>query len=195
MQALSISLIYYTKFRHVYRPYFNFRYIQPSKKNERPSLVMTEITITMVTSTNTCQILNVLSRSKACLILRTVNSANHLGVAGSVIMHKAGLTPASFHASMSMLQDQNLIERRNGKYIITFLGRAVYNVRILLEKAVNHYYQLKVIDSIREKQELSMSEFYKIIDIMIEDYQLKDILNGYDLTNTSNLDSKLSLTP
>jgi hypothetical protein len=156
---------------------------------------MTEITITMVTSTNTCQILHVLSRSKACLILRTVNSANHLGVAGSVIMHKAGLIPASFHASMSMLQDQNLIERRNGRYIITFLGRAIYNVRILLEKAVNHYYQLKVIDSIREKQELSMSEFYKIIDIMIEDYQLKDILNGYDLTNTSNLDSKLSLTP
>jgi hypothetical protein len=26
-----------------------------------------------------------------------------------------------------------------------------------------------------------MPEFYKIIDIMIEDYQLKDILNGYDL--------------
>ena len=110
-------------------------------------------------------------------------------------MDKAGLTPSSFHTSMSMLLDQNLIERRNGNYIITFLGKAVYNVRILLEQAVNHYYQLKVIDSIREKQELSMSEFYKIIDIMIEDYQLKDILNEYDLTNTSNLDSKLSLTP
>jgi hypothetical protein len=45
-----------------------------------------------------------------------------------------------------------------------------------------------------EKQELPMSKFYKIIDIMIEDYQVKDILNGYDLTKTSNLDSKLSLT-
>jgi hypothetical protein len=39
-----------------------------------------------------------------------------------------------------------------------------------------------------------MFEFYKIIDNMIEDYQLKDILNGYDLTKTSNLYSKLSLT-
>lgn len=149
----------------------------------------------MVTSTNTCQILNVLSHSKACLILKTTHAANDLGVAGNVIMDKAGLSPASFHTSMSMLQDQNLIETRNGKYLITFLGRAVYTVRTLLEKAVNHYYQLKVIDSIREKQELSMSELHKIIDIMIEDYQLKDILNGYDLTRTSNLDSKLSLTP
>jgi hypothetical protein len=96
-------------------------------------------------------------------------------------MDKAGLTPSSFHTSMSILQDQSLIERRNGKYLITFLGKAVYNVRIILEKAVNHYHQLKVIDSIIEKQELSMSEFYKIIDIMIEDYQLKDILNGYEL--------------
>lgn len=73
-------------------------------------------------------------------------------------MDIAGLTPASFHTSMSVLQDQNLIERRNGKNLITFLGRAVHNVRTLLEKAVNHYYQLKVIDSIREKKELSMSD-------------------------------------
>jgi predicted transcriptional regulator len=140
------------------------------------------VPLKLVTSTNTCQILNVLSNSKACLILKTTHEANDLGVAEGVIMDKAGLTHSSFHTSMSMLQDQNLIERRNGKYLITFLGKAVYNVRILLEKAVNHYHQLKVIDSIIEKQELSMSEFYKIIDIMIEDYQLKDILNGYDLT-------------
>lgn len=40
-----------------------------------------------------------------------------------------------------------------------------------------------------------MSELQKIIDIMIEDYQLKDILNGYEITKTTNLDSKLSLTP
>jgi predicted transcriptional regulator len=139
----------------------------------------------LVTSTNTCQILNVLSNSKACLILKTTHEANDLGVAEGVIMDKAGLTHSSFDTSMSMLQDQNLIERRNGKYLITFLGKAVYNVRILLEKAVNHYHHLKVIDSIIEKQELSMSEFYKIIDIMIEDYQLKDNLNGYDLTETN----------
>ena len=140
------------------------------------------VLLKLVTSTNTCQILNVLSNSKACLILKTTHEANDLGVAEGVIMDKAGLTHSSFHTSMSILQDQNLIERRNGKYLITFLGKAVYNVRILLEKAVNHYHHLKVIDSIIEKQELSMSEFYKIIDIMIEDYQLKDILNGYDLT-------------
>ena len=143
------------------------------------------VLLKLVTSTNTCQILNVLSNSKACLILKTTHEVNDLGVAEGVIMDKAGLTHSSFHTSMSMLQDQNLIERRNGKYLITFLGKAVYNVRILLEKAVNHYHHLKVIDSIIEKQELSMSEFYKIIDIMIEDYQLKDNLNGYDLTETN----------
>jgi predicted transcriptional regulator len=143
------------------------------------------VLLKLVTSTNTCQILNVLSNSKACLILKTTHEANDLGVAEGVIMDKAGLTHSSFHTSMSMLQDQSLIERRNGKYLITFLGKAVYNVRILLEKAVNHYHHLKVIDSIIEKQELSMSEFYKIIDIMIEDYQLKDNLNGYDLTETN----------
>jgi hypothetical protein len=48
MQALSISLIYYTKFRYVYCPYFNIQHIQPSKKHERPSRVMTEVTITNI---------------------------------------------------------------------------------------------------------------------------------------------------
>ena len=91
----------------------------------------------LVRSTNsTCQILNVLSNSKACLILKTTHAANDLGVAEGVIMDKARLTPSSFHTSMSMLQDQSLIERRNGKYLITFLGKTIYNVRILLEKAV-----------------------------------------------------------
>jgi hypothetical protein len=149
----------------------------------------------LVTSSNTCQILNALSHSKALLILKMTYAANDLGIEDSVIIDKAGLSPASFRTSMCILQDQNLVERRNGKYLITFLGRAMYNVQKLLEKAVNHYYQLKVIDSIREKQDLSMSEFYKIIDIMIQDYQLKDILNGYDITKTTNLDSKLSSIP
>ena len=48
MQAPSISLIYYTKFRYVYCPYFNIQYIQPSKKHERPSLVMNVVTITNI---------------------------------------------------------------------------------------------------------------------------------------------------
>jgi predicted transcriptional regulator len=91
------------------------------------------VLLKLVTSTNTCQILNVLSNSKVSLILKTTHAANDLGVAEGVIMDKAGLTPSSFHTSMSMLLDQNLIERRNGNYIITFLGKAVYNVRILLE--------------------------------------------------------------
>jgi hypothetical protein len=34
MQALSISLIYYTKFRHVYRPYFNYPYIQQTESEQ-----------------------------------------------------------------------------------------------------------------------------------------------------------------
>ena len=38
MQALSISLIYYTKFRHLYRPYFNFRYIQQTESDQEQQL-------------------------------------------------------------------------------------------------------------------------------------------------------------
>jgi hypothetical protein len=40
--------IYYTKFRYAYCPYFNIQHMQPSKKHERPSRVMTKVTITNI---------------------------------------------------------------------------------------------------------------------------------------------------
>ena len=40
--------IYYTKFRYAYCPYFNIQYMQPSKIYERPSQVITEVTITNI---------------------------------------------------------------------------------------------------------------------------------------------------
>jgi hypothetical protein len=77
---------------------------------------------------------------------------------------------------MSMLQEQHLIEKRNRKYFITIIGRAVYNTKGLIEKALRHYCKLKVIDSLIEQQDIPVSELHKIIDTLIDDYQLKGIL-------------------
>lgn len=143
------------------------------------------VLIRLITDNNTTQILDLISNTKVCYILKTVYAANNCGIKGQAITEQAKLPPVKFYPLMSMLQEESLIEKRNRKYFITFLGRVVYNAKRLVEKAVNHQYELKVIDSLKEQQELPEPDLQKIIDTLIDDHQLKDILNNHEL----NLDS------
>jgi predicted transcriptional regulator len=127
----------------------------------------------MATTDNTIQILNMLSDTNVCDVLKTVYAADNSGVD---FANQAKLPPTKIYPLISMLQEQHLIEKRNRKYFITIIGRAVYNTKGLIEKALRHYCKLKVIDSLIEQQDIPVSELHKVIDTLIDDYQLKDIL-------------------
>ena len=127
----------------------------------------------MATTDNTIQILNMLSDTNVCDVLKTVYAADNSGVD---FANQAKLPPTKIYPLISMLQEQHLIEKRNRKYFITIIGRAVYNTKGLIEKALRQYCKLKVIDSLIEQQDIPVSELHKVIDTLIDDYQLKDIL-------------------
>jgi predicted transcriptional regulator len=127
----------------------------------------------LATTDNTIQILNLLSDTNVCDVLKTVYAADNSGVD---FANQAKLPPTKIYPLISMLQEQHLIEKRNRKYFITIIGRAVYNTKGLIEKALRHYCKLKVIDSLKEQQDIPVSELHKVIDTLIDDYQLKDIL-------------------
>jgi predicted transcriptional regulator len=127
----------------------------------------------LATTDNTIQILNKLSDTNVCEVLKTVYAADNSGVD---FANQAKLPPTKIYPLISMLQEQHLIEKRNRKYFITIIGRAVYNTKGLIEKALRHYCKLKVIDSLIEQQDIPVSELHKIIDTLIDDYQLKGIL-------------------
>ena len=114
-----------------------------------------------------------LSDTNVCDVLKTVYAADNSGVD---FANQAKLPPTKIYPLMSMLQEHHLIEKRNQKYFITPFGRAVYNTKGLIEKALRHYCKLKVIDSLKEQQDIPVSELHKVIDTLIDDYQLKDIL-------------------
>jgi hypothetical protein len=79
-----------------------------------------------------------------------------------------------------------MIEKKNQKYFITFFGRAVYNAEKLLQKAIDNYHKLKVIDFLEEQGQIPESELNKIIEICIDDHQLKDILNARKNSGSCN---------
>jgi hypothetical protein len=125
---------------------------------------------------NLVKVLDVLSDPKACQILERTYVANDDGVEGHVIANHANLSPSGFYRLTLSLREHNMIERKNQRYFITFFGRAVFNAKRLVQKAIDNYHKLNVIDTLEEQEQIPQTELNKLIEIFIDDHQLKDIL-------------------
>ena len=130
----------------------------------------------MAITSDTGQALIVLSDPKACQILETTYVANEEGVEGHIIANHANLSPTGFYRLMMSLREKNMIEKKNQRYFITFLGKTVYNARRILQKAIDNYHKLNVIDLLQDQHQIPEPELKRIIEICIDDHQLKDIL-------------------
>ena len=86
------------------------------------------------------------------------------------------LSQVEFNELMSSFQEQGLVKRSNGTHFHTPSGKAVCHAQVILEKALNNYDKLKIIDSL-EKRDLSNSDFHKIIDTLIDDFQIRDVVH------------------
>jgi predicted transcriptional regulator len=129
-------------------------------------------------TSDTAQALVILSDPKACQILETTYIANEDGVEGHIIANHANLSPSGFYRLTLSLREKNMIEKKNQRYFITFLGKAVYNARRILQKAIDNYQKLNVIDLLEEQHQIPEPELKRIIEICIDDHQLKDILTA-----------------
>jgi hypothetical protein len=70
------------------------------------------------------------------------------------------------------------VKRKRGKYSLTTLGIIVYHTQGIIVKAVDQYWKLKAIDSIRASGngELPQEQFRTIIDKLIANQEIKNIL-------------------
>jgi hypothetical protein len=61
---------------------------------------------------------------------------------------------------------------------LTLLGKIVYEVHLTIGKALNYYWKLHALESIQTASPdgLPKEEISKLIDTLIDDYQIKDIL-------------------
>jgi hypothetical protein len=132
----------------------------------------------MITPCNPFHVFDLLSNAQASQILERTYVANTNGVEGHVIADHTNLSPPGFHRLMLSLREQNMIEKKNQKYFITFFGKAVYNAKRQIQKAVENYHKLRVIDTLEEQEQIPATELNKIIDICIDDHQLKDVLTA-----------------
>ena len=101
------------------------------------------------------------------------------------------LSVKQYYSRMSALMKVGLIKRNKGNYRLTILGKTVYDAHVSIGIALNYYRKLKVLESIQSSSsgQLTKEEFIKLVDILIDNHQIKDMLYQ-DLNNTDKFNDK-----
>jgi predicted transcriptional regulator len=90
---------------------------------------------------------------------------------------KFGLSRKQYYSRIARLKNAGLIRKENGNYFLTALGAVVYEAQSLISKALNIYWKVRAIDSIKAfGGSLPRQDLGKLIDSLIEDYEIKDLL-------------------
>jgi len=120
-------------------------------------------------------ILNAISDDKSLLLFNTIAITNG---ETEIQARKMGLCLKQYYLRMAKLTKADLIRRKNGRYFLTLMGRIVYDSQMTIGKALNYYWKLQALDSIQTSSTagLPKEELFKLVDTLIDDYQIKDIL-------------------
>ena len=101
------------------------------------------------------------------------------------------LTTKQYYSRVSGLLNAGLIKRHKGKYLLTLLGKVVYDCQLTIGKALTYHWKLKAIESIEMsapvKSGLPEGELAQLVDTLIDNHQIKGILmkSMYDPTSES----------
>jgi predicted transcriptional regulator len=95
-----------------------------------------------------------------------------------ILITKLNLTRKEYYSRLKMLMEAGLIRKRSGRYCLTSFGIVIHDSYIKIETALKYYWKLKAIDSIMSStsSQLPHEERGRIIDALVDNYQIKDIL-------------------
>ena len=126
-------------------------------------------------------ILRVLSVDKSLALFETIA----LGSAASeVLRSRILLTRKQYYSRMSALLKAGLIKRRSGGYSLSSLGKIVYDVQVIIGKALEDYWKLAAIDSVQHLPEIGLN---KIIEVLVESPEIKEsLLRGHRVRTDNN---------
>ena len=122
-----------------------------------------------------------LSVDKSLALFETIA----LGSAASeVLRSRILLTRKQYYSRMSALLKAGLIKRRSGGYSLSSLGKIVYDVQVIIAKALEDYWKLAAIDSVQHLPEIGLN---KIIEVLVESPEIKEsLLRGHRVRTDNN---------
>jgi predicted transcriptional regulator len=119
-------------------------------------------------------VLFAISDKKASNIFKSIASV-HSNT--DILITQLKLTRKQYYSRMSRLIQAGLVKRQKGRYLLTALGKVIYNAQMNLEEkieiALSNYWKLKAIDSLEMP---SREEREKVISVLIDDDEIKNVL-------------------
>lgn len=110
----------------------------------------------------------------------------YFGLKSSSMSYGGNISKKQFYSRLKRLRDIGIIEKRNSVYKTTTFGSIIYNGQIkALEDIIANYWNLKVLDVLKSKQDFPLREKEKLIEEMIQNTSLKGIVNGTHLSGLS----------
>ena len=123
------------------------------------------------------QVLKSVSDWGSLALLRSIASVEEGEDLSAMSLTKLKLSRRAYYSRLRQLLDTELVERNNGRYKLTSLGKIVYDYYRKIENVLEQdYYKLKAIDAIEKAEDLGVVERVEAIDNLITDKKLKAIL-------------------
>ena len=123
------------------------------------------------------QVLKSVSDWGSLALLRSIVSVGEGEDLSAMSLTKLKLSRRAYYSRLRQLLDTELVERNNGRYKLTSLGKIVYGYYMKIENLLKQdYYKLKAIDAIDKSDDLGAVERVDAINNLIEDKKLKAIL-------------------
>ncbi|HJT47004.1 MAG TPA: hypothetical protein VJ729_02390 [Nitrososphaeraceae archaeon] len=111
-------------------------------------------------------IMHALSDNSSLLLLDTIAIVDGRS---DLLISKLSLTRKQFYSKMSCLMNCGLVNRRNGRYVLTSFGKIIHYIIMNVKRAAECYSKLKVIDLLETSNDhILKEEFDKIADILLE---------------------------
>src|SRR5215212_792388 len=117
-------------------------------------------------------VLKSISDDKSLSLFQLIANVNSNG---GIILKKLDLTRKQYYSKISIMMKSGLIKRQNGKYYLTPFGKVIYCCTTIAKNALDNYYNLKAIEA-TEVSGLPNEEIGKIIDVLIDNQQVKEFL-------------------
>lgn len=98
--------------------------------------------------------------------------------ASQVLYTNLGLSKRQYYNRISELRSAGLIGKQKGKYIITSLGKVIYSILKIGERAIDSNWKLQAIDMINFSANVNSVaiDYVKIMNTLLDDIEIKEIL-------------------
>ena len=124
-------------------------------------------------SISIANILSAIADDKSLVLFNTIAIA---GGDSDILITRLDVSRKQYYSRISALMKTGLISRKDRQYMLTSLGKIVYDVQLMIGRATNTIWKLKAIDSIETEHKLPAEEHNKIINTLIDNQDIIKIL-------------------